>query len=32
MKEWDTLRFDLCVVAGCVIAAAVIMGLYNLLF
>jgi hypothetical protein len=30
MKEWDTVRFDLCVIAACVIAAAVIMGLYNL--
>lgn len=30
MNEWDTLKFDLCVVAACIIGAAVIMGLYNL--
>lgn len=32
MKDWDTVRFDLCVIAACVIFAAVVMGLYNLLF
>lgn len=29
-KEYRTLRFDLAVVAACVIFAAVIMGLFNL--
>ncbi len=31
MKEWETVKFDLCIVAACVIVAAVMMGLYNLL-
>jgi len=30
MKKGDAVRFDLAVVAACVIGAAVIMGLYNL--
>lgn len=32
MKDWETVKFDLCVIAACVIFAAVVMGLYNLLF
>jgi hypothetical protein len=31
MKKRDAVRFDLAVVAACIIIAAVIMGLYNLL-
>lgn len=30
MKKKEAVRFDLAVVAACVILAAVIMGLYNL--
>ena len=30
MKEWEAVKFDLCVVAACIIVAAVMMGLYNL--
>jgi hypothetical protein len=30
MKDWEAVRFDLAIVAACIIGAAVIMGLYNL--
>lgn len=30
-KEYRTLRFDLAVIATCIIFAAIVMGLYNLL-